>query len=412
MSIIKEIKGFSAETKVVLFVQWLTSIGYFSVIPFLVVYLVNHQYFSSEFATFQLSLFLIGQYGATFLGGVMTDKLSAQFTMKCGLGLQIACYLLFLLAGNISWFICVLSACIGVSKGLFTPAAKAFVAKLAAGGNKVLLFSFRSTVNNVGVAVGSAIGGLFLGVGSDNFFLAAASSQLLAFLLLLKINPTKQNNLSDTEANIQTVKIKDALTHVFRKPVFWFLSALYALFSLLYMQLESAFPLFASAEWGDLAVSVLFITNAVVVIVLQVFLNVWMNKRLSHWLTMAVGFFAFTMCFLGIQYVTDLWVFVLLIALYTIGEITIDPTIDAVASESVSDRYLGISYSILGIAGLFGGVAGNSIAGHFLNAVTGSPQTLWVVCVATAITSILVIMAFLFFMKRKRHLFKADVSLN
>jgi hypothetical protein len=102
------------------------------------------------------------------------------------------------------------------------------IAKISKGDNSVLLFSFRSTVNNIGVAVGSAIGGLFLGVGSEKFFLAAAISQLFALVLLYKTDLSEQLQIDSNVERHKTVTIKFALKYVSKKPVFWFVSILYA----------------------------------------------------------------------------------------------------------------------------------------------------------------------------------------
>lgn len=395
MSVLHAIRQFSPSTRKVLFIQWLTSIGYFSVIPFLVVYLVRHQHFSAEFATLQLSLFLTGKYGATFLGGIMTDRISPHFTMKCGLLLQITSYLIFLVANPVHWIICCLSINIGISKGLFTPAAKTLVAKVSSGSNKVLLFSFRSTVNNIGVSIGSSIGGFFMDADSASFFLTAAASQLIAFGLLLTLDtPAPVTAQLSSVGNSSLASAKQVFVYIRKNPAFLVTCVLYATFNFIYIQLESTFPLFASRHWGPLAVSALFITNAVVVILLQVIVNVCLNKWLSHWLTMAAGFLAFTLCFSGMGIATELWIFVILIACYTLGEITIDPTIDAVTSENLPDELLGTAYGVLGIAGLIGGVVGNSAGGHFLGANVASPQGLWTLCWIIAVVSL--VMALLF----------------
>ncbi|WP_323839569.1 MFS transporter [Photorhabdus africana] len=400
MSVLNEIRQFSPDTRKVLFVQWLTSVGYFSVIPFLVVYLVLHLHFSAEFATLQLSLFLAGQYGATFLGGIMTDRISPNFTMKCGLILQIASYLIFLEAASVHWIICCLSASIGISKGLFTPAAKALVARVSEGSNKVLLFSFRSTVNNIGVAIGSSIGGFFMDSDSASFFLTAAGSQLIALGVLYTLSTSALATVKVTAAgNAELGTRKHVFRYLSKNPPFLITCVLYAAFNFIYMQLESAFPLFASRYWGPMAVSALFITNAAVVILLQIIVNVWLNKWLSHWLAMGVGFLAFALCFSGMSMAVEMWIFIILIAFYTLGEITIDPTIDAVTSENVYSGLLGTAYGVLGIAGLVGGVTGNFAAGHFLDVNAGSPQGLWIIC--GAIAAIALVLTLLFSLRKQ-----------
>ncbi|NIG88511.1 MAG: MFS transporter [Serratia symbiotica] len=90
--------------------------------------------------------------------------------------------------------------------------------------------------------------------------------------------------------------------------------------------------------------SALFIANAAVVILLQVIVSVWLNKWLSHWWIMGAGFLAFILCFSGMGMATEIWIFVVLIACYTLGEITIE----AITSKRVPDGLLGTAYGVLG----------------------------------------------------------------
>lgn len=154
---------------------------------------------------------------------------------------------MYLVAEPVYWIICCLSLSIGISKGLFTPAAKALVAKVSVGSNKMLLFSFRSTVNNIGVAIGSSIGRFFMDADSASFFLTAAASQLIALALLFtpKIQPSVaiQMNLERHSGSTGT---KQTLVYLSKKSVFLATCILYISFNFIYMQLESSFPLFAS----------------------------------------------------------------------------------------------------------------------------------------------------------------------
>ncbi|CDH01565.1 MFS transporter [Xenorhabdus bovienii] len=398
MTIWVDIKEFPLSTKKVLFVQWLTTMGSFAVIPFLVIFLVQHKHLSIEFSTFQLSLFLAGQYGATFIGGVMSDKLSSNMTMKCGLSVQIFCYLIFLFNISTPWIICVLSIGIGIGRGLFTPAAKTLVTLLSKESNKVLLFSFRSTINNIGVALGSAIGGFFMNIDSALFFGIASASQLIALLILYFLpNPHKIH----TVLNVPSLRKNNngAIGYLITNIPFIMVCLFYILFNFIYTQLQSTFPLFASYHWGALSVSALFIMNAVIVILFQVLINVWLNKWFSPWLSMCFGFLAFFVTFLAIGITKELGFFIILIAFFTFGEITIEPTIDAVTSSNISTKWLGSAFGVLGITGLIGSVTGNSIAGHFLRIDINNPQNLWMICMIISLIG--VFFALFSFLKRK-----------
>lgn len=396
MSTLIKIKSFPKSVKTVLLIQWLTSVGYFSVIPFLVVYVSQKLNYSAEFATLQITLFLAGQYCSTFVGGILSDRISPVFTMKAGLGLQILTYISFCFIPHKDWVVCILSSLIGVSKGLYTPAAKSLIVIVSEHVNRVLLFSVRSTVNNIGVALGSAIGGVFISVNSNFFFLAAALSQIFALVLL-----STGRYSSSTEVmpkNSIRVFLSSNISLIKRIP-FLVLFLLYLAFSFLYIQLESSLPLYSASKWGGSSVSAIFITNAVVVVLFQILINVWLSKFISSWLTLAVGFVVFLLFFSSAGLSHQLWFFCLLMILFTIGEVIIDPTIDAITSESVEQSFLGFAYGVLGVAGLVGSVLGNTVAGKFLGALN-APQIFWIICTALASASVILSLVFVLFRKR------------
>ncbi|CDG20419.1 Putative transport system membrane protein (fragment) [Xenorhabdus poinarii G6] len=137
-----------------------------------------------------------------------------------------------------------------------------------------------------------------------------------------------------------------------------------------------------------MSVSALFIINAVIVILLQVLVYAWLNKWFSPWLSMCFGSFAFSVTFLFIGITTELEIFIILIAFFTLSEMAIEPTIDAVTSSNISTKWLGSAFGVLGITGLIGSVTGNSIAGYFLRIDVNNPQNIWMICIIMSLIGI------------------------
>lgn len=394
MSILNIMQLLPTNIRKVLVIQCLTSIGHFLVIPFLVIYLVRYGNFSIQFATMQLSLFLIGQYSSTFVGGYMTDKIGAYFTMKSALLLQLVSYLVFSWLEPMAWMICILSFCIGISRGLFVPAVKSIIASHSNESNRILMFSLRSTVNNFGVAVGSGLGGLLIDFHHHIFFYVAFLAPLLALILVFRIDNVVQQNLVFIQKDVPQIETWKSIRLVFMNGSFLKLVLLYVAFNFLYIQVEGSFPLFASQKWGSWAVSLVFMTNAIVVILFQVVLNHILHQWMSSWGIMLAGFLSFALCFWGMSMVDDVVVFCLLVVCFTLGEMFIDPIIDALASQHIPQTMLGTAYGILGVIGLIGGILGNFFAGYLLGHHDRSATLLWEMCAGIAVISMFIIIFF------------------
>ena len=373
MNILTMIRALPVSAMRVLLIQWLTAIGYFSVIPFIMVYLVRYLHFSPTFAATQLTLFLVGQYGASFLGGYIGHTKGPLLAMRLGLGLQIICYLVFACGIDDALYLSCFSLLLGVSKAFFTPASKALLSTLTPGQDQLLLFSLRSTINNLGVAIGSAIGASMLDFNVVGFFIAAAAVQIVALFLLLTLRLPAMAIVADLKKASFISGVKSLMV----KPFFLLLLVLYALYSFLYIQLEYSFPLHAAQGWGNEMVTYIFWVNALVVMGLQVPLNMYLSRFISHWAAIFIGFLFMVLAFLIIGMSSLSTPFLLAIAFFTLGELIIDPAIDTVAGSRSEKHYLAIAFSLLGLAGLVGSVSGNLIAGALSTEDGAFQRNLW-----------------------------------
>ncbi|PVZ11394.1 MULTISPECIES: MFS transporter [unclassified Pseudomonas] len=362
MSLRTLVVSMPSDARRVVLVQFLTALGYFSVIPFFVVYMVKGLGQSPAFAAGQLTLFLSGQYAASFAGAYVSHRATPLFTMKIGLVLQIATYVLFATGVSSPPALCALSLALGVSKAFFTPAAKAALVALTPATNHYLLFSFRSTVNNLGVALGSSLGAALIDQTAFAFFLFAACIQAVALGVL---HAVRAPSATPERPARPKPDFGRAVRAVMAMPLAVVLMAVTLCYQFHYIQLEYAFPLIADSAWGTDAVAHVFWVNAAAVMALQIPLNTWLSQRLPVYLTLALGFTLMCLAFGLLAESSVEPVFLAGVLLFTLGEITIDPAIDALLSKGLPVDLLPVGFGVLGLMGLLGAVAGNAVASRF-----------------------------------------------
>ncbi len=353
--------------------QWFTSIGYFTIIPYFAYFLTEHLHFSVAFVGVQMTLLLAGQYSTTLLGGTLSDRRSPASIMLAGLLIQIVCYFLLACGPDQKWQISGIALAIGIGKSLYTPAAKKLALAHAAGVDSVLLFSLRSTINNVGVALGSLIGALSINAIPWLFFASAGLIQCLALLCLLSF--VRHPSAATAQRRATAPGIVDSFRTLLRFKGFMVLAFLYCGFHMLYIQLEFTFPLEAAQRFSAAGISSIFLTNSLVVIFLQIPVNVIFARHFASNTLLLIGYALMSVGFLILLPHAGMPVFALAVGLFTIGEIVVDPNIDAMTGNLVPEALHGSAFGVLGMFALFGGTLGNSF-GALLFDKNGS-ATLW-----------------------------------
>lgn len=386
--LITKILSLTPDVKKYLLCQWFVSIGYFIVIPYLVIY-VHKAGYSTSFASGQLSILFGGQYLASIIGGKMTDRLGAGFTTKSGLAIQILSYLVLTLPFDGKAYFCGTSLLLGVSKGLYTPASKAMLAHIDSKADKMLLFSLRYTVNNIGVVIGSWIGSYYFYRNSAMMFFSASVVSLLGLLGLYLISNNKkiiifQRDLIDTNNNLW-----GRIRRTLENKILISLAMLLFCYNFIYIQLESSLPLTAFKIWGESMVAVIFIVNSIVVIAFQIPINNKLIGMPDKWGAVIIGFSFLFLSMLSMYLFESKSAFVICIILFSIGEIIIEPTLDTLTSENSKVKNQGMVFGFLAAIGLLGGIAGNTLSGYVLG--INNPKVLWILCAGITACSLLIL---------------------
>lgn len=153
------------------------------VLPFLVIYL-RMRGFDGNAAALTMSCLGAGALGAGIFGGYLTDRIGRKATMLISCASSAACMLLLSQARSLP-AISMTVFMIGLSSGMYGPAAGALIADLIPPHLRVRAFSCQRWAINVGFAAGMATAGFMAKKSFMTLFVADAATTLILGLTVL-----------------------------------------------------------------------------------------------------------------------------------------------------------------------------------------------------------------------------------
>lgn len=384
--LLHSLKELRSVARSILAIQFAFNVGSFLVVPFIAVYLNQTLGFSLAFVGLQLTIKLFAQRGLMLFGGIISDRIGPPNTIGIGVIIRAASFLLYMI-GRDDVVISLASFTFGIGGALFIPSSKAALSAVVEASRKQLVFSLRSTASNLGMAVGGVLGSELIYFSQSAVFATAAILQLSCGLLVF--HPAIKQLHADFTAIKVTASHRPAIptvASILRTPSIALISLLYGAYIALYSQFEFTLPLAAAAAYGKRTVGVLFFVNTMMVFLCQIPLNHFLAERFSHAKILALGFLCIAMATLGFAAPVPLGGFLALAAWFSIGEIVIDPSVDALSCALVDRQDLGTLFGLFGVVALIGGSIGNFIGSHFFVAPKGGG--LWGICTIIAVVSI------------------------
>lgn len=162
------------------------------VIPLLTLYLTKQQHLSVRDAGAVVSMFGLGQMGASIIGGVIADRIGRRITMLIGLfGGSVMMTVLAFAETPQEMAICVgLLALIGE---MYRPGVSALVADVVPAEQRVAAYGMIYWAVNLGFALASVIGGVLAGIDFFLLFLLdAATMAAYGLVIVFKVPETLQ----------------------------------------------------------------------------------------------------------------------------------------------------------------------------------------------------------------------------
>jgi MFS family permease len=329
---------------------------------------------------------LLHSAGATvgFLtGGSLFDRVGARPVLLSGLA--VASFVIALPVLFDSWPLYVaVMILFGLSASFVFPAMNALAAKVwPEGGRRA--FNFLYVANNIGVAVGSALGGLVAQVSFKLAFLSASLTLLLfALFAYFKIRDpegTGSRPLAATEAQAAVQESSATREKPLEETIPWLpINALFLGFLILwivYVQWQSSIAVYMQSQGTALAAySLLWTINGVLIFCGQplIALLVRIFKTPASQMFLGTGFFlaAFSLILLSDRYA----IFVAGMIILTLGEMLLWPCIPAAVSQMSPPSRLGFLQGLIGSGGPIGRMLGPLIGGLLYDHFTFSTLVL------------------------------------
>jgi len=350
----------------------ISTIGASMIWPFLMIYVSERLNLPLTFTAMLLTLNSVMGLISSFIAGPIIDRLGRKWVMVISLLINGFGFLMMSQAHSLLAF-AVLMAVQGAVNPLYRVGSDAMMADLIPAEERADAYSLMRLSNNVGVAIGPAVGG-FLASASYNlaFFGAAAGLTFYSLLLAFRAKETLPTVHSAQAASERFGGYGRVLSDKpYRSFVFAFLFTQFSA-AILWVMLS----VYSKTNFGlpESRYGLIPMTNALMVVVLQLPITQW-TKRRSPQAMMALGAFFYAVGVGSVALGQGFWGFWLSMVIMTFGELVLVPTSSTYAANSAPAHMRGRYMSIYGLTWNVAQGIG-PVGGGFLNDTFG-PRTMW-----------------------------------
>ncbi|WP_144391861.1 MFS transporter [Pleionea sediminis] len=387
---ISQLKKFPRLMWVLLFGAFITRGSYFMVWPFLSVILIRQFEISATEVGFILSLAAVISVIAGFIGSSLSDQFGRKpILFGCGI-LYIISFCLLANADSVVSYTIVITLC-SIATEIWRPASSALIGDiLKESETRELAMQSMYFMVNVGSAIGPMLG-FWLGLTGEpeSFYVTAAAFALFLLVLIWGFNSPEGALIK--EAFDDTVDIASGPGQTFlstlkimsQDRLLQCLIVANILCMFIYGQMDSTLIQYLTrAAVPDLLalVSLMILTNALVIISCQfVLLRLMANISLVHRIQIGLLLLTLSQLWLAINPLDMFWGWIGAIAVMSLGEAILFPTmsvhVDRIAPDHLRGAYFGAtSFYILGfaLAPLGGGLMLDSVGGFWLYVICAS----------------------------------------
>ena len=355
----------------------ISTIGASMIWPFLMVYVSGQLNLPLMVVSSLMTINSAAGLVSSLIVGPIIDRLGRKWAMVISLGLLGGMYLLYTQAHTYAAF-AALMILSGAINPLYRVGADAMVADLIPEDKRLDAYAIMRMSNNLGVAIGPALGGFIASSSYTVAFLSAATGMVTYSLLLTFFaRETLPTRLPETAQQAPVRERFGGYNIIFKdRPFMGFILALILgqmcatmVWVLMAVYLKANFGIL-EREFGWIAS-----TNAIMVVTLQVYVTN-ITKRYSSLPTIAVGVLLYAISMFMISLSTGFWGFWISMVVLTFGELTLVPTANAYTARRAPAHMRGRYMSIFGLTwGISHGVG--ALLGGLLNDTLG-PIFIWI----------------------------------
>lgn len=346
--------------------------------PFFTLYLTKKFEIGMTEVGMIFGVFSISSVIGSMIGGAMTDRLGRKGMLIFGLVASATSALLMGLVNEIQLFLLVVIL-VGTLANAGGPAQEAMVADLLPENKRAEGFGILRVVANLSVTIGPMIGG-FLAATSYLLLFAsdAAASLITAVIAYFAIKETKapqpegepQESMGETFRGYSKVLRDGAFT--------WFLVAS-LLMVLVYMNMNTTLAVYLRDVHGvaEQGFGYILSLNAAMVVLFQFSITRWTSKY-RPLIIMTVGTVLYAIGFAMYGFVSTFVMFLMAMAIITIGEMLVTPVSQAIVARLAPDTMRGRYLAVYGFSWVIPFAVGPLLAGLVMDNL--DPSWVWYAC--------------------------------
>ncbi|MFC6339872.1 MFS transporter [Pseudomonas sp. CCM 7891] len=341
---LKTIKNYPRSVNLLLCATLLLTLAKAITFPYLVIYLTEQFALSISQVGLVIGSSLIFGSLLSVYGGFLVDRISS-YRLLLGLSLVFALgFLGTVLARQIgSFYACLIL--INLAYAVIDIAVKAGFASLLPEEARSEVFSIKYTLTNMGYAVGPFLGAMVAKLDISLPFIFSAFLGVGFFLLYWRWGDKALTTVDATQKPVSFLAVIRVLLRDHRLVCFTVGGVLSAVvFGQFTAYLSQYLVTTSTAQYTYRVISAVLTTNALLVIGLQYVIGRRISHRhLSRWLILGLSMFMLGV--IGFALATNLWWWVLAMAIFTVGEIIVFPAeymfIDRIAPDHLRGMYYG-----------------------------------------------------------------------
>jgi MFS family permease len=344
--------------------------------PFLTLYLTQHFSIDMTQVGIIFGLYSISSVTGSMVGGALTDRLGRKGMLIFGLVMSALSSLLMGLLNQLIYLYLVILV-VGVLSEVGGPASQALVADLLPDEKRAQGFGIVRVVLNLAVTFGPIIGGLLASRSYLLLFICdAVSSVITAIFVFFALREPPHLVISEESAQPSMAQTFRGYFDVIRDTAFlWFMGAS-ILMVLVYMQMNTTLAVFLRDVHGITAQGFGYILslNAAMVVLFQFAIT----RRLTKYrplMVMVAGTVLYALGFAIYGMVSMYSMFLLAMAIITIGEMLVSPVGSAIVARMAPVDMRGRYMAVYGFSWVIPMAVGPLLAGLVMD--NFNPDYVW-----------------------------------
>ncbi len=387
----KLILGFPDTFWVLTFSTFIDRLGGFLLFPFFAIYITKRFEVGMTQVGFLFMALSIGGMLGSLLGGALADKIGRKKIALFGLVMSGLGSVLMGLANSFPVFI-LISVVLGTLGNMGRPARQAMVADILPEEKRSQGFGVLRVAVNIAATVGPITGGILAHNFMILFIADAISSLVTAVIVLLVIPETKPESKEETTPKTTIESLRGYL-EVLKDGLFMAFLGISAIMTLVYMQLYSTLSVFLNTYYGvtEAQMGWILSVNAFMVVTLQIAITK-ITSKLPPLIMMAFGTVFYGIGFGLYGFVDTIPMFVVAIAILTIGEMIALPVGQALVAGFAPENKRGRYSAVYGFSWAVPNMFGIILAGLVMDNL--NPNWVWYGCgiiSAVAITGFMLV---------------------